>query len=117
MKSVQEVFDEIKKLKEEQKEIRKMYKDALANADKYEEITEEAKDLKEKKKQIETRVQSQMGKSWERFEEIKDELESQKEMMSDIAMTTLMDGKTVEVKDEYDNQYEPVYTVTFRKVG
>jgi hypothetical protein len=30
-------------------------------------------------------------------------------------MTTLMDGKTVEVVDQYENRYEPSFTVKFKK--
>jgi hypothetical protein len=36
-------------------------------------------------------------------------------MLNDMAMTMLMDGKTVEVTDEYENQYEPLFTVKFKK--
>jgi len=32
-------------------------------------------------------------------------------------MTTLMDGKTVEVVDEFSNKYEPTYVVKFKKTN
>lgn len=92
-----------------------MYKDALAQADEYEEIVEQIKQLREKKKQIETRIQGQMGRAWDKLEDIKLEMETHKEMMSDIAMTTLMKGERVEVKDEYENTYEPIFKVNFKK--
>jgi len=31
-------------------------------------------------------------------------------------MTKLMKGETVEVKDEYDNTYEPIFSVRFKKI-
>lgn len=102
-------------MKKEQKDLKDMYKDALVQADEYEEIIEEIKTLREKKKQIETRVQQQLGRAWEKLDDLKREVESEKEMMNDIAITTLMKGETVEVKDEFDNPYEPIWKVNFKK--
>lgn len=117
MQNIQEIFIKTRELKKEQKDLKEMYKDALAQADGYEEIVEKLKELREKKKQIETRIQGEMGKAWEKLEDIKLEMETDKEMMSDIAMTTLMKGETVAVKDEYENSYEPIWKVNFKKVN
>lgn len=107
----------MREMKKEQKDLKDMYKDALVQANEYEEIVEKMKELREKKKQIETRIQAEMGKAWQKLDDIKYEMETQKEMMSDIAMTTLMKGEKVEVKDEYENPYEPVFKVNFKKVN
>ncbi|HAV11456.1 MAG TPA: hypothetical protein DCX32_02840 [Candidatus Moranbacteria bacterium] len=115
MQNIQEIFIKMREMKKEQKDLKEMYKDALAQADEYEEIVEQMKQLREKKKQIETRIQAEMGKAWEKLDDIKFEMETQKEMMTDIAMTTLMKGERVEVKDEYENPYEPVFKVNFKK--
>ena len=117
MQDMQQVFSEIREAKKEMKDIRAMYKDALAQTDKYQETVDKAKELREEKKKIETRVQGQMGKSYEKFEELKADVASKEELLNDIAMTTLMDGKTVEVVDEYSNKYEPVYVVRFKKTN
>ncbi|HBP01394.1 MAG: hypothetical protein UX75_C0019G0015 [Candidatus Moranbacteria bacterium GW2011_GWE2_47_10] len=115
MQNIQEIFIKMREMKKEQKDLKEMYKDALAQADEYEEIVEQMKQLREKKKQIETRIQAEMGKAWEKLDDIKFEMETNKEMMTDIAMTTLMKGGRVEVKDEYENPYEPVFKVNFKK--
>jgi uncharacterized coiled-coil DUF342 family protein len=117
MQNVQEVFSKIREMKKEQKDLRDMYKDALVQADKYEEIVEEIKVLREKKKEIENRIQGQLGRSYEKLEDLKLEVDAQKEMMNDIAITTLMKGETVAVKDEFDNAYEPVWKVNFKKTN
>ncbi len=117
MKNVQEVFNKIREMKKEQKDLRDMYKDALAQADKYEEIVEEIKVLREKKKEIEARVQAQLGRSWEKLEDLKLEVETHREMMNDVAISTLMKGETVMVKDEFDNAYEPIWKVNFKKTN
>lgn len=117
MQNIQEIFIKMREMKKEQKDLKDMYKDALAQADEYEEIVEQIKQLREKKKQIETRIQGQMGRAWDKLEDIKLEMDTNKEMMSDIAMSTLMKGETVAVKDEYENPYEPVFKVNFKKVN
>ncbi len=115
MKNIQEVFDRISQLKKEQKNAKGAYKDALDNSDNYRKMTEELKALKEKKKQTETLIQRELGAQFQKIEDLKLEMESNKEMLSDIALTTVMKGETVEVKDEYGNVYEPVWSVKFKK--
>lgn len=117
MQDLQEVFNQIKDLNKEQKEIRAEYKDSLLNAGEYETTQEQLTELKEKKKEIETMVQNQMGSRHDKLEEIKEKLLQLKQTQSDIAMSQLMSGKTVEVKDEYDNLYEPQFAVSFKKTG
>ena len=117
MQNVHEVFNKILEMKKEQKDLRDMYKDALVQADKYEEIVEEIKVLREKKKEIETRIQGQLGRSYEKLEDLKLETETYKEMLSDVAISTLMNGETVAVKDEFNNAYEPVWKVNFKKTN
>lgn len=116
MRDIQEVYNQLQENKKEQKSIRKDYKDTLANANEYEETVAKVKELREKKKQIETMTQNRMGSRWDEYEKLKAKAEELAQMVTDIAMSTLMEGKTVSIKDEFDNPYEPVYKITFRKV-
>jgi len=117
MRDIQEVYNELRENKKAQKEIRREYKDALVNANEYEETSAKVKELREKKKQIETMTQSRLGARWDEYEKLKAKQAELDQMITDIAMTTIMDGKTVAIKDEFDNDYEPVYKITFRKVS
>ncbi|MDQ1283882.1 MAG: hypothetical protein QG620_230 [Patescibacteria group bacterium] len=116
MRDIQEVYNELLENKKEQKEIRGEYKDALLSANEYEETADKIKELREKKKQIETLTQSRLGARWDELEKLKAKTEELNQMLTDIAMSNLAEGKTVSVKDQYDNDYEPVYKITFRKV-
>ncbi|NTW30646.1 MAG: hypothetical protein HGA33_05175, partial [Candidatus Moranbacteria bacterium] len=62
------------------------------------------------------RAQGVMGKRWEELEEAKNDIEAKKEMMTDVALTNLMDGVTVAVEDSKGNEYEPVWSVKFRRI-
>lgn len=117
MKDIQEVFSQIKEITQEQKEIRREYKDTLSSASNFEELVEKIEELKQEKKNIEERIQEEMGSRWEKLEQLKSKSSELKQMQSDIAVSTIMGGKTVEVKDEFNNIYEPVFAVTFKKTG
>jgi septal ring factor EnvC (AmiA/AmiB activator) len=117
MKDVQEVFNELQVAKKEMREIRKEYKDVLSQDAEYQEIVEKMTELRETKKQHELGAQRDMGNRWEKLEDLKGESKALQEMISDISLSTMMDGETVEVRDEYDALYEPIYSVAFRKVN
>lgn len=117
MRDIQEVYNELQENKKEQKSIRREYKDALLSANEYEETVEEAKKLREKKKQIETLTQSRLGAHWDEFEKLKAKAEELSQMLTDIAMSNLAEGKTIAIQDQYGNDYEPVYKITFKKIG
>jgi len=116
MKDLQSVFNKIKEIKREQKVLKESYRDALANSQKYQNTVDELKTLKEKKKTIEAEFQQELSSNFTKLDRLKLDLESEKEMLSDIAINQLMSGKTVEVTDEYDNKYEPRFSVNFKKI-
>ena len=115
MKDLQEIFQKSKECAKEQKNIRDEYKDSLFQTEEYEETKNKMEELKNKKKEIEAIVQSRMGERWTKLESLKSEIAELKQMQNDIAMSNLMAGKRVEVKDEFDNIYEPKFSVTFKK--
>jgi hypothetical protein len=115
MSNIQEVFNRIRDTKREQKELRKMYKDALDNSMEYKEIIEKMENLKTRKKQIETLVKEDVGNNFKKLDALKMHVKTDMEMLSDLALNKLMAGETVEVKDPEENRYEPVFTVKFKK--
>jgi sugar diacid utilization regulator len=117
MRNIQEVFDQIRQVQKEEYSLREMYKDALSNDTQYQEIIEELKVLKEKKKKIEQETQAQLGNQFVQMESLKQSIRNSKQMLSDIALSNLMDGNSIEVKDEYNNFYEPKFNVSFKKTS
>ena len=113
--SIQEIFIHLQEMKRTQRSIRKEYQDVLGQEMEYQKIIEEIKKLRERKAQIEVKAKEAMGKRYAELEELKDEVASNQEMLSDVAMTTLMNGQTVEVTDEFENKYEPAFSVKFKK--
>ena len=117
MQQIQDIFDRIQKMKKEQKELKGAYKDTLKASGAYVSIVEEIKVLREKKKKLEFSVREDMKNEFERLEALAIELASEAELLNDAAMTKLMKGETVAVTDKYQNTYEPVFSVRFKKGG
>lgn len=115
MRDLQKVFDKIQEIKKEQKELRKSYKQALDDSPSYKEVKDELTVLREKKKQIELGIKEEFSKELDRLEDLKIDAELEAEMLSDIALSKLVKGETVEVTDSYNNKYEPVFMVRFKK--
>ena len=115
MSILQEVFDRIQKSKKEQKEIKAMYSDALALHQEFQKINEELKTLKERKKKIEDSIRDDFGSEFSKLETLKVDIENDKLLLSDAALTQLMKGETVEVTDEHEQKYEPLFSVRFKK--
>lgn len=117
MQDIQTIFRHIQEMKRNQRSIRKEYQDVLAQEQEYQKIVEDMKVLRERKSQIEVKAREAMGKRFQEFEDLSEEIGSEQEMLSDVAMTTLMDGKTVEVTDEFENKYDPIFSVKFKKAA
>lgn len=116
MKKIQDVFDRIQEVKNKQKEIKSVYRDALSNSGEYQQITEELKELKDKKKKIESIIRSDFKSDFAKLDSIKLDLETDSMLLSDIALNHVMKGEIIEISDQKENKYEPIFTVRFRKI-
>lgn len=115
MANLQEIFNRITEAKKEQKEIKKMYKDALGNSQEYNEVLEKIKVLREKKKSIENSVSDDFSSEISKLETLKLDIENDTMLLSDAALTKLMNGEKVEIEDESGSAYEPIFSVKFKK--
>ncbi len=117
MRDIQDIFNELEEIKQEQKRIRKDYKDMLANDGEYQLLKEAYETARAAKKDMELSIQASMGGAYERLEELAKERKALEEMLSDIAMTHLLKGESIEISDKNHNNYEPVYKISFKKVS
>ncbi|MCX6780370.1 MAG: hypothetical protein NT034_04330 [Candidatus Magasanikbacteria bacterium] len=115
MQDLQQIFNHIQEIKKKQKDIKAAYRDALAASSEYKNLTDKSKELRARKKEIEMSVKSDFSGEFQKLDDYKIDLESDMTMLSDAAMTKLMKGETVQVTDEYNTNYEPVFSVKFKK--
>lgn len=115
MTSIQDTFVQIQDAKKRQRDIRKMINDALKQSPNYADIGDEISTLKEKKKAIEDKVKEEFFKELDMLDEIKQKMKEASEHLADLVMTDIMKGEIVKVHDAYNNLYDPIVKVTFKK--
>ena len=116
MAQLQLIYDRTIKTKQEKKELKLMIKDAFDHSKQLQDVLEEIKILKEKKKKIEDIILEDFNGELSKLDTLKLDLENDKMLMSDKAITDLMNGTTVEVEDSKGNKYEPIFSVKFKRV-
>lgn len=117
MQDIQEIFNRIQENKKKLKDLRDTYKEALKSDQSYLDIDETLKATREKKKSVELAIKQQFAHEFVKMEDLKIDLASDQEMVNDIAMTMIMKGEKVSVNDKYKNEYEPLFTIKFKKVS
>ncbi|HMQ01663.1 MAG TPA: hypothetical protein PKD79_01170 [Candidatus Doudnabacteria bacterium] len=115
MNELKTVFERIKQTKQKQKEIRTQYKDVLAQNVEYQQLLEKLDALKARKKEIETVAKAELEGEFQKLDAYRMHIQNDQELMSDLAINQLMAGETVELVDENDQKYEPIFTVRFKK--
>lgn len=115
MQNIQEIFNRIQENKKKLKDLRSSYKDALSTSQQYIDAKEELTAQREKAKQIEADIRAGFASEFTQMDDLKIDIASDEELLTDIAMTKLMKGESVEITDQYDNEYEPIFNVKFKK--
>ncbi len=116
MSQLNEVFRRLQEQQKSQRDLKKMYRDALSINGNYQAAVDELEALKIKKKQIEAAVKADLKEEFDKLEGLKLNIAGDKQMLSDIALTQLTKGEEVKVVDDNKVEYEPVFTVRFQKV-
>lgn len=113
--NIQEIFKRIQDKKREQRDLKKIYRDALSINGGYQESLEELESLKLKKKKIEAGVQADFKEEFDKLEGLKLNIAGDSQILSDLALTQLTSGQPVKIIDENKVEYEPIFTVRFKK--
>ncbi|PJE77251.1 hypothetical protein COV05_00155 [Candidatus Uhrbacteria bacterium CG10_big_fil_rev_8_21_14_0_10_48_16] len=114
MPKLEEIYHRLEANKKRRKEINKMLKDELTHSSRYQEIVEEMQTLREEKKGIEQNVRAGNSDASD-LDEIKIEIQTDQELLADMALNMYVKNETVEIKDEYDQTWYPVFKVNFKK--
>ncbi|MBP9869403.1 hypothetical protein KBC59_02505 [Patescibacteria group bacterium] len=117
MQDLNEVHGRIKQKKDEKKKVNEIYRDALLQSKPYQDLLDEVKELRTKKLRMESEIRSGFTQEIEKMERLALDIKNDVELLSDMALSLVMKGETVEVTDEYDVKYEPVFKVSFKKAG
>lgn len=114
MPSLADVYRRLQTAKKKQKDLRDMYKDALVHSKSYQEVKDELEKLLEKKRRIEAAVKADFVTEQAEIDKLATSMNSDKQLLTDIALTQLMKGQEVEITED-DVSYEPIFKVNFKK--
>ena len=115
IKDLQEAFDGLSVKKMKLRDLKEIVKDAFKNSAEHMDLCQKIKDLQEKKKTIEVALKEPYAAELKQMDELEIDIMSGNELLADAALSLLMKGETVEVKDRYDNVYDPKFSVKFTK--
>jgi hypothetical protein len=115
MQQVQMIFDEAVAIRKKIKGIKLIVKDALDSSLEYKELGDKIKTLREKRNQVALKVKQDLASEMAKLDDLTIDLNSQMELLSDAALSKFMKGETLEITDEYENQYEPAFKVRFKR--
>ena len=68
-----------------------------------------------KKKRLEVQIKQDFRSEMENLDRLKQDIQSNNVLISDMALTSLMKGQTITITDENDVKYEPQFSVKFKK--
>ncbi len=114
MPNLEEVYQRLEKNKKRKREIGKMVADELSHSPRHAEIKEEMKTLREEKKGIELQVTAGSPEFAE-LEDLRADIQTDQEVLSDIALNMYMKDQSVEIIDQYDQKWYPSFKVAFKK--
>lgn len=90
-----------------------MWKDQLSVHPRYNEILDEIAKLREEKKGIENELRGPAD--IQEIEAIKGDIKTDLEMLADIALNMYIANETVEIVDEVNVRWVPVFAVRFKR--
>lgn len=112
---MQEVFKRIQDSKRELKGIKQIVKDFLSNSMEYSEINKDIDALKIKKAKVEEIAKVECKEELARADQLKLSIESDNQLLTDISLATYVKGESVRVVDDSKIEYEPRFSVKFKK--
>ncbi len=117
MPDLRELHQRIFATKQEKKKLNDIVHDVLAQSKPYQDLLEEIRTLRAKKMQMETEIYREVAQERDRIEHLSEGISSDMQILSDLALTLLMKGEPVEITDENDIKYQPVFKVTFKRAA
>ncbi len=100
--------------KKQRRELKSSFQDELRNNARYMEILEEMETLKAEKKAIENEIRARDFDA-AKLDELKVDIQSDTILLADIALTMYVQQLPVEITDEYNAHWVPVFGVRFKK--
>lgn len=114
MPKLEEVHKRLQQNKKDRREIKQSFTDALRSNARYMEIIEKIDALKAEKQSIENEAKAR-DLDQAKLEELKVDIQSDTVLLADIALNMYVQQEPVEIVDDINNRWVPVFAVRFKK--
>ncbi|MCR4311649.1 MAG: hypothetical protein NUV56_00025 [Candidatus Uhrbacteria bacterium] len=114
MPTLHELHQRLQEKKSQRRDIKQSFQDILRNNKRYLEIVEEMEKLRSEKKAIENDVLNK-DVDVDRLEELASDIKTDVILLADVALNMYVTNQTVEIVDEYNARWVPVFAVRFKK--
>ncbi|NCT54682.1 hypothetical protein GW758_01830 [Candidatus Falkowbacteria bacterium] len=114
---IPDIFKRVQENKKESRELKKAYRDALSVNGEYQDLVEELEALKLKKKKVEISIKDSFKEEFDKLEGLKLHIAGDNQLISDLAVKKLSEGELIKLVDENKVEYEPVFSVRFKKIS
>lgn len=113
-RTAQEIFLDLGKKRKELKELREQLVGHYRTDSRYAQNEELVRQIKEKQKGIIEELKPGIPDLVEKIDLLKTDIASDKQMFSDMVLTKIMKGESVELKDQYEQPCFPMFSVQMR---
>ena len=114
---LQLVFSKTDEKKNDLAVLKHQLNDEIKALAEYQKILDEEAAIKLKKQQIILSVKQNNREMIDKMDSLKIDLDSNKQMLSDVALSDFIAGKDIRVTDRNGFIMEPIFTVKYRKTG
>jgi hypothetical protein len=115
MQNLQDVYNRLQEKKKEHALLAKSFQDELKSSPRYQEIVETMKKLREEKKSLENAAKSAAILDATKMDTLKLDMKSDRETLTDIALTMYAASEEVKIVDRESNIWVPAFSVKFTK--
>src|SRR3989339_91518 len=114
MPTLQELHQRLQEKKAQRKDIKQSFQDQLRNSKRYMDIIEEMEKLRSEKKAIENEILNR-DVDVEKLEELTVDIKTDVILLADVALNMYISNQSVEIVDEQNARWVPLFTVRFKK--
>ncbi|KKW29950.1 MAG: hypothetical protein UY72_C0028G0003 [Candidatus Uhrbacteria bacterium GW2011_GWD2_52_7] len=114
MPTLQELHQRLQEKKAQRKDIKQSFQDQLRNSKRYMDIIEEMEKLRSEKKSIENEILNR-DVDVEKLEELAADIKTDVILLADVALNMYISNQSVEIVDEQNARWVPLFTVRFKK--
>jgi len=113
---LQLVFEGFTSVAEKKKHLARMLKEELESDSSYQGIKDKCETAASQMKELKNKVNLSLEKDVQELERLDSKLKTEKEKLTNAALSTYVSGKTTTVKDG-ENEYVPIFSARFKKLA